>query len=117
MRIQTPPGFGSHKNCFTALFLHLCDQTLAPSIAIHIRRIDKIHAHVNRFVERSNGFGVVNITPRPPNSPRSETYFGNLPAGPAKFTVSHQNLSLTKCAIARITKVQLLVKECYYILL
>ena len=79
MRIEPPPGFRRHADCFGPLPEHLRDQALAVPVAVHVGGVDKVHAQVDCAVERGNRLAIVHAAPRAANRPRAKADFRHHP--------------------------------------
>src|ERR1039458_8797094 len=89
VRREAAAGFGGDHDLFLTLAFELRDEALAMAHAVDVGSVDEVHAAIDGLRKRGQGFGVVHAAPGAANGPRAKTDFGNLPAGPAQRSISH----------------------------
>ena len=85
VRVEPAAGLGGDVKFFLPLLAQFGQQPFAVAVAIDVRRVEEIHAAVERGVERGERFLVVHIAPRAADGPRAKADFRNLPARPAQI--------------------------------
>src|SRR5437763_16462595 len=90
MRIETPPRLRGYINrvAWPARF-ELRDQPFASSIPMDIRRVDEVHATVDRTMQRRQRLRIVHIAPRPADRPGAEGDFRDIPPRAAERAIVH----------------------------
>ena len=86
---QPASGLGGDVKFFLPFLFQLCQQPFAAAVAIDVRRVEEIHAAVERGMERGERFLVVHVAPRAADGPRAKADFRNLPARPSQFAIFH----------------------------
>ena len=75
-------------------------EPLAAPVAIHVRRVDEVHAGVNRGVQRPHRLLVVHLAPASANRPRPEADGRDRHVRPAESPVFHAGHSMKWTALA-----------------
>ena len=86
---QPAPGLGGDVKRLLPLAAQFCQQPFTPPVAVNVRRVEEIHAAVQRGMERGERFAVVHFPPGAADGPRPKTDFGNFPAGASQFAIIH----------------------------
>ena len=80
MWVKPLAGFGGDIDVFRASFERSGDQTLAASVAVHIRRVDEVDSCVERGPQSLQGIGFTHRPPIGADRPGPEAYLRNLPS-------------------------------------
>ena len=89
VRIEPATRLGGNVKFVLPLPAQFRQQPFAVAVTIDIRRVEEIHAAVERGVQRGERFLVVHLAPRAADGPRAKADFRNLPAGTTEFAVFH----------------------------
>jgi len=86
---QPAASLGGDIKLVGALFLEAREEAFTAAVAIDVGSVEEIHAAIERGVQRSERFLVIDITPGTADRPGAETDLRNFPTGASKSAVFH----------------------------